>query len=185
MYLTPATNPLRFPWSSSIGDLRSLIVLFRNSVATLFLIVFARVCTNLRVDDSRYGEESSCDTLMLQRGKRRRRGRTSICDIFHFLTSSWITSSNYCSSLKINYCCCMSLIIIHEDWKLESRFIAESARMKKSIVNWELIIVSNVTILLKKLVKVELNHFWKLMWNLIKIFALIAKIFWDSYKYKW
>lgn len=79
----------------------------------------------------------------------------------------------------------MSLIIIHEDWKLESRFIAESARMKKSIVNWELIIVSNVTILLKKLVKVELNHFWKLMWNLIKIFALIAKIFWDSYKYKW
>lgn len=79
----------------------------------------------------------------------------------------------------------MSLIIIHEDWKLESRFIAESARMKK-IVNSELIIVSNVTILLKKLVKVELNHFWKLMWNLIKIFALIAtKIFWDSYKYKW
>ena len=32
----------------------------------------------------------------------------------------------------------MSLIIIHEDWKLESRFIAESARMKKSIVNWEI-----------------------------------------------
>lgn len=62
---------------------------------------------------------------------------------------------------------------------------AENARMKKSIVNWELIIVSNVTILLKKLVKVELNHFWKLMWNLIKILVLIAtKIFWNSYKYK-